>query len=380
MSDEAVAELRKKLEESESARKKIQEQAKSYVAKLNRDHQAEKEKLVAQLQESTTELANLQKLQDSQNVTASVADSGSTGEDSARIAQLEEENRSLQNSLATAKDQAKAYVKSLVQKHTAELDKLKAELQDVSARKHDEAAGDGSGDSHAGIAGRENAAAEEIHKLRSSLDTITEQSKAYVKKLVAKHREELDKNKVHLTELQEEVDNLKANAEAHTLEVNAKDYRLREVEERLTAALQGERDAKELLEAQQQQQQQISEETSSVQQLRDEVDQSRDALARLQAQFDALQEEMNALQRMKEASEQQSAESVQQSAQKLQDALEELERSKRSAAEVQAERGAAEVQADMFFLLRACECACASACAFACGVCVHCLRTNRDKT
>ena len=88
----------------------------------------------------------------------------------------------------------------------------------------------------------------EIQKLRSSLDTITEQSKAYVKKLVAKHREELDKNKVHLTELQEEVDNLKANAEAHTLEVNAKDYRLREVEERLTAALQGERDAKELLE------------------------------------------------------------------------------------------------------------------------------------
>ena len=79
---------------------------------------------------------------------------------------------------------------------------------------------------------------EQLAEAQGQLAEAKEQAKAYVKQLVTRHKADIDEMRVKQTELQEEVDNLRANAEAHNLEMNAKDNSLHEVRERLNAALQ----------------------------------------------------------------------------------------------------------------------------------------------
>ena len=221
MTDEAtLAQLQAQLADCEASRKKMEQQAKNYVAKLN----AEKAAVVKELEESKALLA--------QAAAQPAAGSGDGGEASTRIAALEEETRQL-------KDQAKAYVKTLVSKHNAEMEKLKAE-HDEALKQASVQSGRGGGDcGDSSSAGAETVTLQEqLAEAQGQLAEAKEQAKAYVKQLVTRHKADIDEMRVKQTELQEEVDNLRANAEAHNLEMNAKDNSLHEVRERLNAALQ----------------------------------------------------------------------------------------------------------------------------------------------
>ena len=220
MTDEAtLAQLQAQLAESEASRKKMEQQAKNYVAKLN----AEKAAVVKELEESKALLA--------QAAAQPAAGSGDGGEANTRIAELEEETRQL-------KDQAKAYVKTLVSKHNAEMEKLKAE-HDEALKQASVQSGRGGDCGDSSSAGAETVTLQEqLAEAQGQLAEAKEQAKAYVKQLVTRHKADIDEMRVKQTELQEEVDNLRANAEAHNLEMNAKDNSLHEVRERLNAALQ----------------------------------------------------------------------------------------------------------------------------------------------
>ena len=261
MSDDAQA-LQARLDESEARRAKTEQQAKNYVAKLMNQHKEEKEKLQRELDESK-ELLRRAKEGVPNGHAPPAADDERAAEAQTQIAALQAEKQQIQQ-------QAKEYVGKLVNKHNAELERCKAEhvqkLQEAQARLN------GTADSVDGDTAHVNASEEqrkslqaeleaaverlkesenERQKLQELLEQTKEQAKNYVKQLVAKHKSEVEESVVKATELQEEVDNLRANAEAHDLAMNARDEmvqhakaqlqdahaRLAESEDHLAAAL-----------------------------------------------------------------------------------------------------------------------------------------------
>lgn len=255
-SNDALAKLQMQLVESESNLQKTKQQAQVYVAKLKETHAAEQAKTQNELDSCKASLAKaLQDLQAKGNAVLTDGGGDCPIETALVNEKLKDEIENLNSQLSAAKEQAKTYVKTLVAKHNAEVEKCKAEhalaLEKALGSKSCEAVGEvGCYDSivsslqgevkklqaeleQAKVGDRSicdasivSVAEEDVKKLQADLKLIREQSKSYVKQLVAKHKAELDEKKVELTAMQEEVDNLKADAEAHNLAMQAKDQQV----------------------------------------------------------------------------------------------------------------------------------------------------------
>jgi DNA repair exonuclease SbcCD ATPase subunit len=253
--NDALAKLQMQLVESKSNLEKTKQQAQLYIAKLKENHATEQAKTQSELDSCKASLAKaLQDLQAKGN--AVLTDGGDCPIETASVnEQLKDEIENLNNQLSAAKEQAKTYVKTLVAKHNAEVEKCKAEhalaLEKALGSKSCEAVGEVGwhdsivsslqgevkklqaeleqakvGDRSICDASIVSVAEEDVKKLQADLKLIREQSKSYVKQLVSKHKAELDEKKVELTAMQEEVDNLKADAEAHNLAMQAKDQQV----------------------------------------------------------------------------------------------------------------------------------------------------------
>jgi chromosome segregation ATPase len=278
MPDDAAA-LMAALAESEAKLQKTEQHARSYVNKLVNQHKEETEKLQRELEESKAQLHKAREGLPNGNATPETHAEWS--------AEAEKQIAALQAEKMLHQQQAKDYVAKLVSKHKTELERCREEyeqkLQEAQTRQNAVAssvASDGMpGDERHGMqnqlvdAGNEQvqqagerktnlqaqleAAVEQLkeseserQKLQEQLAQRQEQAKSYVKQLVAKQKREMEEATVKATELQEEVDNLRSNAEAHNLAMNAKDEmvhhsrtqlqdahaRLAESEERLAAA------------------------------------------------------------------------------------------------------------------------------------------------
>ena len=262
MPDDAAA-LQAALTEEKAKRQTSEEKAKNYIANLRTQHKEEKEKLQKELEESNAQL---------QKARESLSNGNASPEtDAERRAETEKQ-------IAAVQQQAKDYVAKLVGKHKAELERCREEyaqkLQEAQTRRDDGMPGDErhglqnqldegieqvqqAEEQRSNLQAQLEAAEEQLkeseserQKLQEQLVQMQEQAKNYVKQLVAKQKREMEEATVRATELQEEVDNLKSNAEAHNLAMNAKDEmvhhsrtqlqdahaRLAELEERLAAA------------------------------------------------------------------------------------------------------------------------------------------------
>jgi len=132
--------------------------------------------------------------------------------------------------------QAKNYVAKLKE----EKEKLQRELEEIKAQLHN---------SREGLPEQLKESESERQKLQEQLVQTQEQAKNYVKQLAAKHKRELAEATVKTTELQEEVDNLRSNAEAHNLAMNAKDEMVHHSRTQLQDALSRLAESDELLAA-----------------------------------------------------------------------------------------------------------------------------------
>jgi hypothetical protein len=258
MPDDAAA-LMAALAESEAKRQKTEQHAKSYVTKLLHQHKEEKENLQRELEEIKAQLHKASEGLPSGNAAPETDDE--------RSAEAENQIAALQAEKMLHQQQAKDYVAKLVSKHKAELERCREEyeqkLQEAQARQDAVASSvvsdgmPGVGERKTNLQAQLEAAVEQLKeseierlKLQEQLVQRQEQAKSYVKQLVAKQKREMEEATVKATELQEEVDNLRSNAEAHNLAMNAKDEmvlhwrtqlqdahaRLVESEERLAAA------------------------------------------------------------------------------------------------------------------------------------------------